>query len=226
GAFVGLGAYASVWASEGRSFAWGLLAAVVLSAAVALAFAVLVVRSDHFYFAIATLAFSHIALIVFRELESFTAPGGEIVGIPKPDLFGHRFASGQALALLLGAFLLLALLLTALAERSPPRRAAVAVSDNRPAAATGWGAVRRRRRRRVPVRPHVRLHQHRVLRARARHRHLPRRAAGRRRVDVGARARRGLRRVGAGAAAVRGGVPGADLRRPAGRGRRRLPRRP
>lgn len=136
GAFVGLGAYASVWASEGRSFAWGLLAAVVLSAAVALAFAVLVVRSDHFYFAIATLAFSHIALIVFRELESFTAPGGEIVGIPKPDLFGHRFASGQDLALLLGAFLVLALLLTALVERSPLRREAVAFRDNRQVAAT------------------------------------------------------------------------------------------
>ena len=136
GAFFGLGAYASVWASDGRSFAWGLLAAVAVPALVALAFALVVVRSDHFYFAIATLAFSHIALVVFREFEAFTSPGGEIVGIPKPDLFGHSFDTGRSLALFLGAFLVLALLGTALVERSPLRREAAAFRDNRQVAAT------------------------------------------------------------------------------------------
>ncbi|MBN2622092.1 MAG: branched-chain amino acid ABC transporter permease [Acidimicrobiales bacterium] len=136
GAFFGLGAYASVWASDGRSFAWGLAAAIVLTAVVALAFSLVVVRSNHFYFAIATLAFSHIALVVFREFEAFTAPGGEIVGIAKPDLFGHTFDTGRSLALFLAAFLVLALLLTALIERSPLRREAMAFRDNRQVAAT------------------------------------------------------------------------------------------
>lgn len=136
GAFFGLGAYASVWGSEGRSFAWGLLAAIVLTAVVALAFALVVVRSDHFYFAIATLAFSFIALVVFREFEAFTAPGGEIVGIAKPDLFGHSFDTGRSLSLFLGGFLALALALTALVERSPLRREAVAFRDNPQVAAT------------------------------------------------------------------------------------------
>jgi branched-chain amino acid transport system permease protein len=136
GAFFGLGAYASVWASDGRSFAWGLAAAVVVTAVVALAFALVVVRSDHFYFAIATLAFSYIALVVFREFEAFTAPGGEIVGIAKPDMFGHTFDTGRSLGLFLGAFLALALLLTALIERSPLRREAIAFRDNRQVAAT------------------------------------------------------------------------------------------
>jgi branched-chain amino acid transport system permease protein len=136
GAFFGLGAYASVWASDGRSFAWGLVAAAVITAIVALAFALVAVRSSHFYFAIATLAFSHIALVVFREFEAFTAPGGEIVGIPKPDLFGHTFDTGQSLALFLGAFLVLALVGAALIERSPLRRDAIAFRDNSEVAAT------------------------------------------------------------------------------------------
>jgi branched-chain amino acid transport system permease protein len=136
GAFFGLGAYTSVWASEGRSFAWGLVAAIAVTAVVALVFALVVVRSDHFYFAIATLAFSHIALVVFREFEAFTAPGGEIVGIPKPDLFGHSFDTGRSLALFLGGFLVLALLGVALVERSPLRREAIAFRDNREVAAT------------------------------------------------------------------------------------------
>jgi branched-chain amino acid transport system permease protein len=136
GAFFGLGAYASVWAADGRSFLWGLAAAIVITAVVALGFALVVVRSDHFYFAIATLAFSFIAVVVFREFEAFTAPGGEIVGIAKPDLFGHTFDTGRSLGLFLGAFLALALLLTALIERSPLRREAIAFRDNRPVAAT------------------------------------------------------------------------------------------
>jgi branched-chain amino acid transport system permease protein len=136
GAFVGLGAYASVWAADGRSFAWGLAAAIVVSAVVAFGFALLVWRSDHFYFAIATLAFGFIALVVFREWEAFTAPGGEILGIPAPDLFGHRFDSDRDLALFLTAFLGVALLLTALIERSPLRRDTIAFRDNPQVAAT------------------------------------------------------------------------------------------
>lgn len=136
GAFFGLGAYASVWASDGRSFAWGMAGAVVITAVVAAAFALLVWRSDHFYFAIATLAFGFMALVVFREFEAFTAPGGEIVGIGKPELLGYTFDTDQRLALFLAGCLGLALLLTALIERSPLRRQAIAFRDNPVVAST------------------------------------------------------------------------------------------
>lgn len=135
-AFFGLGAYASVWAAEGRSFGWGLAAAIAISALVALAFAVIVFRSDHFYFAIATLAFGYIATIVFREFEAFTAPGGEIVGIAKPSLFGKTFATDAELATLLTGMLAVALLLVALIERSPLKREALALHHNPTVAAT------------------------------------------------------------------------------------------
>jgi branched-chain amino acid transport system permease protein len=136
GAFFGLGAYTSVWASEGRSFGWGFVAAIVVSVVVALAFGLVVFRADHFYFAIASLALSFIALVVFREWEGFTAPGGEIVRIPKPDLLGRRFDTDGELALLLSLALGLALLLVALIERSPLKREAVAFRDNPTVAAT------------------------------------------------------------------------------------------
>lgn len=57
-------------------------------------------------------------------------------GIPKPDLFGHTFDTGGSLGLFLGGFLVSALLLTALVERSPLKREAVAFRDNRQVAAT------------------------------------------------------------------------------------------
>ena len=171
GAFFGLGAYASVWASDGRSFVWGLAGSIVITALVALGFGLIVVRADHFYFAIATLAFSSIATVVFREFEAFTAPGGEIVGIPEPDLFGHTFDTGRSLGLFLGVFLVLVLALTALIERSPLKREAVAFRDNRRVAATAGLPVLRlrltmfvlgstlRRGGREPVRAQVRLHR-------------------------------------------------------------------
>jgi branched-chain amino acid transport system permease protein len=136
GAFFGLGAYTSVWAADGRSFLWGFAAAVVVSALVAVAFGLVVFRSDHFYFAIASLALGFIALVVFREWEGFTAPGGEIVRIPKPALLGHTFDSDSELALLLAAGLGVALVLVALVERSPLMREAIAFRDNPQVAAT------------------------------------------------------------------------------------------
>ena len=78
-AFFGLGAYSSAWATRSLSFGWGFLAALLIGGVVALLFSLLVFRSSQFYFAITTLAFSQIALVVFREFDAFTASGGETV---------------------------------------------------------------------------------------------------------------------------------------------------
>lgn len=135
-AFFGLGAYTSAWATREMPFLWGFAAAIVIGALVALAFSVLVFRTSHFYFAIATLAFSHIALIVFREMDWFTGPGGEVLGIKKAEILGFRFDNdARVTGLLLGA-LAIALVLVALIERSPLRREALAFHHQPVVAAT------------------------------------------------------------------------------------------
>jgi branched-chain amino acid transport system permease protein len=136
GAFYGLGAYSSAWATREMSFMWGLLAAIVIAGVVALAFALIVFRADQFYFAIATLAFSFIAVVVFREFTAFTADGGEVVGIPEPHIANYTFDTDTKMAILLGAFLILALLLVTLIERSPLRRESLAFHENATVAAT------------------------------------------------------------------------------------------
>lgn len=135
-AFFGLGAYTSAWITREMPFLWGFTGAIVISALVALAFSMLVFRTSHFYFAIATLAFSHIALIVFREAERFTGPGGEVLGIKRAEILGFRFDNdARVTGLLLGA-LTLALVLVALIERSPLRREALAFHHQPVVAAT------------------------------------------------------------------------------------------
>jgi branched-chain amino acid transport system permease protein len=135
-AFFGLGAYASAWASKSHSFGWGFIAALVIGGIVAFVFSLIVFRSNQFYFAIATLAFSQIALVVFREFDAFTATGGEVVNVRKPDLFGYQFDTDLRIVWLLIGALAVALVLVAMIERSPLRREALAVHAHPTVAAT------------------------------------------------------------------------------------------
>jgi branched-chain amino acid transport system permease protein len=135
-AFFGLGAYASAWATRTHSFGWGLLAAVVIGGLVAFLFSLLVFRSNQFYFAITTLAFSQIALVVFREFDAFTATGGEVVGIRKPEIIGYQFDTDLRIVWLLIGALTIALTLVTMIERSPLRREALAVNAQPSVAAT------------------------------------------------------------------------------------------
>jgi branched-chain amino acid transport system permease protein len=135
-AFMGIGAYTSAWASEHVGFVGGFAAAIVVAVVVSLAFSWLVRRSSEFYFAIATLALSYLALIIFREWEAFTDRGGEVLGIPRPDLFGWDLSSDRDVLWLTLAVLAVGLVLTALIERSPLRRSAIAFRDKHDVAAT------------------------------------------------------------------------------------------
>jgi branched-chain amino acid transport system permease protein len=135
-AFMGIGAYTSAWASEHVGFVGGFVAAIVVAVVVGLAFSWLVRRSSEFYFAIATLALSYLALIVFREWEAFTDRGGEVLGIPRPDLFGLDLTDDRQVLWLTLGVLFLGLVLTGLIERSPLRRAAIAFRDKHEVAAT------------------------------------------------------------------------------------------
>lgn len=136
GAFFGLGAYSSAWATRELSFLWGVGAAIIIGCVVALVFAIIVFRADHFYFAIGTMAFSFIAVVVFREFTAFSRASGEVVGIPKPQIANHTFNTDYKMSALLLVFMLIALLLTILIERSPLRRESLALNHHSQVAAT------------------------------------------------------------------------------------------
>lgn len=136
-AFVGVGAYTSAWVARSHDPWLGVLAAVTAGAVIAAAFALLLRRAGHFYFAIATLALGEIALLVYRRWDSFTGGlGGELVGVPPLSFFGNAIDTHErAFWMLLGA-LVLALALGTMLHRSPVAREAVAHRDNPAVAAT------------------------------------------------------------------------------------------
>jgi branched-chain amino acid transport system permease protein len=135
GAFLGVGAYTSAWASRSLGFLGGFVAAIVVSAVLALLLGYLVRRSSSFYFAIATLAFGSMAAVLFRELEWFTGPSGEVIGIDRPSLFGYEFRDDRAVFLLALGVLAIGLVLVAWIQRSALRRQVIAVRDNEAVAA-------------------------------------------------------------------------------------------
>ena len=145
-AFAGLGAYTAAWMTgNDHPFELALVVAVLVCVLVALAFGLLVRRSEHLYFAIATLGLSEVLLLVFHRWKGFT-DGGEITNIAPVSLFGWEVAGPdrdqRAFWLLLGLLGLL-LLLGHLLERSPVVREATAARE-RPlvAASAGLPVVR------------------------------------------------------------------------------------
>jgi branched-chain amino acid transport system permease protein len=131
-AVFGLGGYASAWATRNpdNSMLLGVLAAAAIVGVVALAFALLMQRAEHFYFAVGTLGLQSIIVLVVTKWQSFThGAGGEVVGIRRWELFGETFQSSFAVFKLLIVALAIALVVAALIERSPVRREAIAVRD-------------------------------------------------------------------------------------------------
>jgi branched-chain amino acid transport system permease protein len=129
--FVGIGAYASHWATRDNPMWVGLVVAVIVCAGIAAVLAVMLIRTDHFHFAIATLGFGEITLLVLRNWRGLSggATGGDILGAKPISLFGYRFDTDyRVFALLLGSLALL-YLLGIWFDRSPMRREAVAMRD-------------------------------------------------------------------------------------------------
>ncbi len=155
-AFYGIGAYTSAWATRGhigtdghtlmggQPFIVGFLAAIVVSALVALVFSVVVQRANQFYFAIATLALSYIALDLFQQVTSF-ANGGDVSRVKEASLFGYVFSTPHRQVVLLIGGLAIALLAVSLIERSPMRRELIALRDNPIATSTTGVPVRKLR---------------------------------------------------------------------------------
>jgi branched-chain amino acid transport system permease protein len=128
-AFVGLGAYASVWASRSVSIWLALLFAILITAVVALAFSLLMGRASHFYFAIASLAVAEIMQLVFLNWKGFAGTSGQILNTRPLSLWGYRLTTQYKAFWLLGATVLVLLVLVAVIIRSPMRRQAIATRD-------------------------------------------------------------------------------------------------
>jgi branched-chain amino acid transport system permease protein len=127
--FFALGAYTSIWASQHGGYAVGLLAAIVASAVVGGLLKLALSRSPLVQFAIATLSFSALSLILFRNWTSFTGGATGRYNVEPISLFGYDFDTPTkgfyaiAAAVLVGVFLLI------LVERSPMQRDLAFVRD-------------------------------------------------------------------------------------------------
>lgn len=133
---AGLGAYAAGWVAQDLGFPWTLAFALVVVGLVSFLFGLLLRRAGELYFAIATLGFAEIGLLVCRKWESFGGIDGDRIGIPRPMIAGERLTSQFQLFWIVLAGLALVLLLGALVERSPLRRELIAARRSSEVAAS------------------------------------------------------------------------------------------
>lgn len=142
---MGLGGYVSAWAA-GSGSAWrGMLAAIVVVAAVAAVFALLALRTSQMYFAIATFGLSQIGVLVIQRWGALGGINGQRLGIAPTSWFGYNFVSQTSFYYLFLIFLVVGLLLAALLERSPLRRTILAFKDDEIVASTLALDVRKHR---------------------------------------------------------------------------------
>ena len=124
-AFVGIGAYTSAYLVKTLDAPWlvGVLAATVLAAAGGLVLALPALRLRGHYLAMATLGFSEIMYVVFREARAITGGNDGLGGIPHPEVAGMKIDTPVGVYLLVWGVALLTLLLVLNILRSRPGRA-------------------------------------------------------------------------------------------------------
>jgi branched-chain amino acid transport system permease protein len=128
-AYYATGAYVFAWAVPSCGFLLAFLIASVITAVLGALTKLLLVRSPLIHFAIATLAFGELVLIVFQNWTSFTGGGQGKYGIPMPSIFGLQIDTNTKEYYLCAAVVLIAIALLILFERSPAQRDLVFVRD-------------------------------------------------------------------------------------------------
>lgn len=137
-----IGAYTSVWASQYGGFLTGFVAAAVITGVVGMALKAGFARSPLLHFAIATLAFGELVLLIFRNWTSFTGGATGKYGI-ETTIFGYSFISPTSVYYLAVTGLLLGIGLAMLFERSPAQREIIFVKETGDVAKTvGLPALR------------------------------------------------------------------------------------
>lgn len=129
GAFYGVGAYTSAWASGNGGFVTGFIVAAIVAGLLGMGLKIALARSPLLHFAIATLAFGSLVFIVLRTWTSFTNGGGGKFGIIAPSLFGKDFKTPTESFYLSAGIAFIGLVLLVLFERSAAQRDWVFVRD-------------------------------------------------------------------------------------------------
>lgn len=140
-AFVGVGAYASNWAAINHSVVVGALTALVVCVVISTLFGWLLRKADHFYFAIATLAFSEIFVLVVRNWKGLLGPnststGGDILMSKPIELWGFPLNDDMRIFTMLLVVVFVLLIMATWFNRSPIRREAIAARDKPTVAST------------------------------------------------------------------------------------------
>jgi branched-chain amino acid transport system permease protein len=128
-AYYATGAYVFAWAVPRCGFLLSFLISVAITAILGGVTKLVLARSPLIHFAIATLAFGELVLIVFQNWTSFTGGGQGKFGIPQPSLFGLNINTDTKEYYLCAAVVLLATALLILFERSPAQRDLIFVRD-------------------------------------------------------------------------------------------------
>jgi branched-chain amino acid transport system permease protein len=126
---MALGAYTSAWLSQHVPVWQAMLYTLVIAAVVALIIAIMLRRTNEFYFGIATLAIASIGALVFGNWTSFAGPSGLQYDIPPIEIGGWQAQSETDFFWVMLVAIVLALLIVSLLERSPLRREAMAARD-------------------------------------------------------------------------------------------------
>jgi branched-chain amino acid transport system permease protein len=128
--FMAVGAYVSAKVSETQPVWLGFISAIVVCSVLGLIFAVAMRKASHFFFAIATLAFGELILVVASKWTAFAGISGQVLGVPRLSVFGKVFRTHTQIFYVLLAVVAVVLIITVLVERSPVRREAIANRDN------------------------------------------------------------------------------------------------
>jgi ABC-type branched-subunit amino acid transport system permease subunit len=93
--FWGIGGYATALTvvTFGGNFWWGLLCAALLNAAVALVIGYPTLRTNRHAFVVVTLTFALLVTLIARDWIDLTRGPLGIPDLPRPSVFGYRFAT-------------------------------------------------------------------------------------------------------------------------------------
>lgn len=127
---MALGGYGTAYLDDrGLPFVLCVLGGVGLTVFMAVVIGSVLWRTEHFYFALGTLAVAEIGTVVFGRTSTFTGVNGNITGVSYPMVFGQELRTDGEVFWLLGTVLAAVLLLSIWIRRSPLSRQLNAVRE-------------------------------------------------------------------------------------------------
>lgn len=129
-AMMGLGAYTTTKMAPDLGFVAGVGGAILVTAVVSAVLATMLRKAQHMYFAVGTLAFAELAVVVFQNWDYLGGErAGNLFGIPGPELGGTELDLFQTY-LLVAAITVVVIAVCVAVNASPLRRNALAAKNN------------------------------------------------------------------------------------------------